>query len=301
MIDLPSPVRHFLVKALIVPFRSSYTSQAYNSIWTVNGSPLLDWTQKLASELSRYTCARVYWGMRYGQPNLADFAEIRERGDEILLAGLYPHHADSTRTTLIECAKTAFPKSRILVLKPFFDHHEYVQLCQNHLSKHLPKDTEHLLFSFHGLPLRQIRKLDTTNTHCLKRIDCCAVPHEVHEVCYRHQCLTDAANLSNAFDGPSTVCFQSRIGKTAWLEPYTEDVLHKLADEGLKCVSVYCPSFVSDNLETLYDIGEITRNQWIEIGGETLNLIPAINLNTNWIQLLADWCNHPKEMFEQVT
>ena len=301
VIDLPAGVRHVLVRALIVPFRSSYTARAYQSIWTTNGSPLIDWTRRLAEEVNQTTDASVDFAMRYGHPNLAEFDKMVEDAGEIFLAGLYPHHADSTRTTLIEKAKSVFPDKHIRVLKPFFDNPRYRQLCQDHVSEHLPRDTEHLLFSFHGLPVRQIRKADTSNSHCLQRVDCCSVPHPVHEVCYRHQCLEDAENLSEAFNSPSTVCFQSRIGKLPWLEPYTEDVLTKLAKEGLKRVSIYCPSFVSDNLETLYDVGETNRKQWLALGGEELTLIPALNLNENWVQLLTHWCDQPDEMFEQVT
>ena len=301
VIDLPAAVRQILVRAVIVPFRSSDTARAYRSIWTADGSPLIDWTQKLAEVVDQESNADVYFAMRYGSPNLTGFDEMLGDHDEIFLAGLYPHHADSTRTTLIENAKAVFPNTRIKVLKPFFNNPRYRQLCQDHVSEHIPHDTEHLLFSFHGLPVRQVLKADSSNSHCFQRVDCCAVPHPVHEVCYKHQCLVDAANLSRAFDGPSTVCFQSRIGKLPWLEPYTEDVLTKLASDGLKRISVYCPSFVSDNLETLYDIGETIRKQWLDMGGEELSLIPALNLNIHWVQLLTHWCDHPEEAFEEVS
>ena len=169
VIDLPAGVRHILVRAFIVPFRSSYTARAYDSIWTRNGSPLIDWTQKLVERVNHSTNAEVDFVMRYGQPNLVDFATRLSNGSEIYLAGLYPHHADSTRTTLIEQTKSVFPDKHIWVLRPFFNDLGYKQLSQDHVREHLPSDTEHLLFSFHGLPVRQILKADSSNTHCLQR------------------------------------------------------------------------------------------------------------------------------------
>jgi len=300
VIDIPSPLRELLVNGIIVPFRSKYTAEAYQYIWEEDGSPLINWTYRLAEEMRRYISDDVHVIMRYGEPNINQVTALAYESDRVYLLGLYPQHADSTRTTLIEKLKSVCTDKRIWVLQPFYNEERYRSILRDHLAAHLPDNLDHLIFSFHGIPLGQIKKADTSRAHCLKSSDCCEVPHPCQSTCYRHQCLVNSSDLADVFDGPSTTSFQSRVGRMAWLQPYTENVLTELAQQGVKNAAIFCPSFVSDNLETIYDVGVKNRELWHSLGGESLTLIPSLNCNLEWAKLLVEWCKEPDGMFKQV-
>ena len=301
VIDAPWPVRRMVV-SLILRQRPEASARAYRAIWRDEepGSPLLYWSERLAEALRQRIKIPVALGMRYGAPGLEDAVRALTAAsvDEILLVPLYPQHADATRTTTIEQTRALASGSRLLTLPPFHDRPEYLQAMRHLLSQELPKDADHLLFSYHGLPERQIRKADPTGSHCLQRPDCCEVPSPAHAACYRHQCLATTRELAAGLTIPHSTSFQSRLGRLRWLTPYTEEHLGQLAARGVQHLAVACPSFVADNLETLEEVGVRGEATFREAGGHRLTLIPCLNDRADWVDALAKWAALPSGELE---
>ena len=301
VIDAPWPVRRMVV-SLILRQRPEASARAYRAIWRDEepGSPLLHWSERLADALRQRIDIPVALGMRYGAPSLEDAVRALTAAsvNEILLVPLYPQHADATRTTTIEQTRALASGSRLLTLPPFHDRPEYLQAMRHLLSQELPKDADHLLFSYHGLPERQVRKADPTGSHCLQRPDCCEVPSPAHAACYRHQCLATTKQLATGLTIPHSTSFQSRLGRLRWLMPYTEEHLGQLAARGVQHLAVACPSFVADNLETLEEVGVRGEATFREAGGHRLTLIPCLNDRTDWVDALAKWATLPSGELE---
>ena len=301
VIDVPWPVRRMVV-SLILRQRPEASARAYRAIWRDEepGSPLLHWSERLADALQQRVNIPVALGMRYGAPSLEDAVRALTAAsvNEILLVPLYPQHADATRTTTIEQTRALASGSRLLTLPPFHDRPEYLQAMRHLLSQELPKDADHLLFSYHGLPERQIRKADPTGSHCLQRPDCCEVPSPAHAACYRHQCLATTRQLAADLTIPHSTSFQSRLGRLRWLTPYTEEHLGQLAARGVQHLAVACPSFVADNLETLEEVGVRGEATFREAGGHRLTLIPCLNDRADWVDALAKWAALPSGELE---
>ena len=231
----------------------------------------------------------VELAMRYGEPSIETvLTRLAAQGiKKVTLAPLYPQFADSTVTTVIEEAKRVVKAKKLAVqftiLQPFYDQPEYLDALVESARPHLEQDYDHLLLSFHGLPERHLHKLDPTGNHCLKSEDCCQYASPaVMATCYRAQCLRTAqafAQRMGLAEGQWSVAFQSRLGRAKWIEPYTEARLDALAKQGVKKLLVMCPAFVADCIETLEEIGDRGREQFIEAGGEELVLVPCLNDN----------------------
>lgn len=297
VVDLPWPVRRFLVSALILPRRPRQSAEAYARIWTEEGAPLLVHTHALADALATRVDMPMTWAMRYGEPTILDALTmlVAQPGvDTIRLAPLYPQHAMSTRTTTIEAAQRALREIgasvRLEALKPFYDRTEYVNCLTAVASSHLGADTDHLLFSYHGLPERHLRKTDPTGRHCLRSPHCCDTPSPAHATCYRHQAFATTRAVGEALALPPekySTSFQSRLGRQPWLRPYTDEVLAELPRQGIRRLAVICPAFVADNLETLEEIGMRGRETFLENGGKRFTLIPCLNEHPQWIDALT--------------
>jgi ferrochelatase len=182
---------------------------------------------------------------------------------------------------------------KLTIVPAFHDKPGYIDALVASAEPHLQQGFDHLLFSYHGLPERHLRKADPTGGHCLAFPDCCDRPSPAHATCYRAQCVS----VTRAFtarlglrEDQWSLAFQSRLGKDKWIEPYTEERLDELAAQGVKRLLVMCPAFVSDCIETLEEIGDRGREQFIEAGGEELVLVPCLNDHPQWIDTLATWC-----------
>ncbi len=274
VIDLPWPVRRLLVSLILIK-RPEQPAHAYASIWWDQGSPLVVLTRLAAQGVK-----------------------------DITLAPLYPQFADSTVTTVIEEAKKVVQQKKLAVqfklLQPFYDQPEYIDALVASASSYLEQSFDHLLFGFHGLPERHLTKFDPTGSHCFKNADCCrnASP-AVLATCYRAQCMRTAAAFAEKMglpDGKWSASFQSRLGRAKWIEPYTEARLDELAKQGVKRLLVMCPAFVADCIETLEEIGDRGREQFIEAGGEELVLVPCLNDNLQWGQALNVLCERAPAM-----
>lgn len=300
VIDLPWPIRRLLVSLILIK-RPEQSAHAYASIWWPEGSPLVVLSQRLADAVSPYWKeGPVELAMRYGEMSIEkSLVKLAGQGiRQVTLAPLYPQFADSTTTTVIEEARRVIREKRLdmklSILQPFFDQPEYIDALIESVKTHLTQPFDHLLLSYHGLPERHLHKVDPTGSHCLKTNDCCQrAEGPVLATCYRAQCMQSAAAFAQGAGlSPEqwSVSFQSRLGRAKWIEPYTEAQLEDLAAKGVKRLLVMCPAFVADCIETLEEIGDRGREQFIAAGGEALELIPCLNTHESWVQALVTLC-----------
>jgi ferrochelatase len=308
VIDLPTPLRKFLVEAIILPFRPKESAEAYELIWWDEGSPLIVITQQVIDKLQKRLGDEVpvSMGMRYGNPSIeAGFDELMEKNPDlkrVFMIPLYPQYAMATTETVIEKAKevwqTKYPHLEMITKDAFYDDPLYVKALGESIRPYIEEHhIDHLLFSYHGVPERHIKKRDITGDHCLKCEDCCNVNSPAHTFCYRHQNVKTTQNAAEYLDLDSkdfnySFAFQSKLGIDPWLSPATDAELVRLAEEeGVKKVAVCCPAFISDCIETLEEIGIRGKEDFVEAGGEDLILIPCVNDSDLWIDALETWCS----------
>lgn len=298
VLDIPYPIRRLVVSGFILPFRPRKSAAAYRSIWWEEGSPLIVIAQRLHKNLQNRLSLPVGVGMRYGSPSIADGLEIliNHGVTRLLVIPLYPHYSLSTyETVVVETRRHAarlMPDASLDFLPPFYEHPEYIQALVDSSAGYLDDACDHILFSFHGLPLRHLKKTDPTGSHCMVANNCCDSASPAHQTCYRHQVIrTSFAYLQAAgiSQERSTIAFQSRLGTDRWLQPYTEAELIRLAYGGVRRLIVICPAFVADCLETLQEIGERGRRVFLEAGGECFTLVSCLNDHETWVQTLAGW------------
>jgi ferrochelatase len=236
--------------------------------------------------------------MRYGNPSISDALEaFRASGsDRIVVFPLYPQYAASTTATSLDAvyrqAATGWDVPTLVVVPPFYDDPAFLDAFAG-VGRPVLKDLDpdHVLFSFHGLPERQIRKSDPTGSHCLTRDDCCDHPGGALRTCYRAQCFRTARGIAVRLGlDPAcwSVSFQSRLGRTPWIRPYTDARVRELAASGVRRLAVYCPAFVADCLETLEEIGMQARDDFQEHGGDDLRLVPSLNADPAWADAAAE-------------
>jgi ferrochelatase len=239
----------------------------------------------------------VALAMRYQNPSIPDavLGLAEQKIDEVLLIPLFPHYAMSSYETAVErvkrvAAKLA-PQMLIKVQPPYGDSPDYIAALTASAANYLEAGYDHLLFSFHGVPERHLKKSDPTGRHCLAVPNCCEGVHPAHATCYRAQCLkTVAAFVKQAGvrAGQFSVSFQSRLGSDPWLKPYTDFELVELPKRGVKNLLVICPAFVSDCLETLEEIGIRGRKTFFSAGGKEYMQIPCLNEHPRWIAALEN-------------
>lgn len=297
VLDAPWPIRFCVVNFAILPSRPKQSAHAYQSIWTAEGSPLVVTSRHVATALQRRLKIPVELAMRYQNPSIDSALEKLAAQDitELLLIPLFPHYAMSSYETAVERVKNAVqkiaPGIRLHVQPPYYDLPDYINALVASATPQLKEHYDHLLFSFHGLPERHLRKSDTTDCHCLKVPNCCEVPSPAHATCYRAQCFKTVKDFVAKADVPKekySIAFQSRLGRDPWLKPYSDKEIDRLALAGVKRLLVMCPAFVSDCLETIEEIGLRAREMFTNAGGEKLTLIPCLNEHPAWLQALQN-------------
>lgn len=299
VIDIPFIARALLVRGIIVPFRAPKSAEAYKTIWTNEGSPLVVLTKQLQAALQQQTSHVVAIAMRYGKPSPKEAYEqlLREHPglDEVILVPLYPHYAMSSYETAVEYAKEQYAQKKypfkLSVLKAFYKEDAYINALAESMKPSLTQAYDHILFSYHGIPERHIRKSDTTGCHCLQVNNCCETASPAHATCYRHQVFTTTQLVTEKLGIPKekfSISFQSRLGK-GWLQPFTDIRLEQMPKEGIKKLLVICPAFVSDCLETLEEIAERGKESFMHAGGESYEMIPCLNTHPLWVAALANW------------
>jgi len=297
VIDTPWLLRKLIVSLFILPFRPKASAHAYASIWDAqHGSPLMHHSAQLTQGVREHTQLPCVLAMRYGEPSIKQGLQaLHNQGvDELMLVALYPHHADSTRTTTIAEVQKHKPHGMTLdVLPPFYGDPDYIEALAESVTPHLTEPFDHLLLSYHGLPERHLTVADPTPGHCLQSPDCCNRRSPAHDTCYRHQVMRTSQLLQQRLaltDAQVSVSFQSRLGRLPWLTPYTDHRLAELAASGVKRLVVACPAFVADNLETLEEIGLQGQATFTQAGGEELRLVPCLNAERSWVRTLSRWC-----------
>jgi ferrochelatase len=294
VIDVSWPVRRFVVGMILIN-RPKESAHAYSTIWTDQGSPLIVISRNVQKLLQQRVSIPVELAMRYQNPSIPDAVrKLAAQGiTEVLLIPLFPHYAMSSYETAVvrvqEVAAKIAPQMKVVVQPPYGDATDYVQALVGSAQEFLKNDFDYLLFSFHGVPERQIKKSDPTGRHCLQAKDCCKVPSEAHKFCYRHQCFRTAEEFAKVAGIPEnkwSVSFQSRLGKDPWLTPYTDKELERLGANGVKRLLVICPAFVSDCLETIEEIGMRGKEGFLAAGGQEFRQIPCLNEHPLWIDVL---------------
>ena len=297
VMDIPWITRFFLVHFLILPSRPKESAEAYRKVWLPEGSPLVVTSKNVCTQLQSRVDVPVALAMRYQNPSIEHgIDQLLDHGvDEILLIPLFPHYAMSSYETAVEKTKTVLhgraPGVKLVVQPPFFDQPDYIRALAASARETLDRGYDHLLFSFHGLPERQLRKTDPSGRHCLAASDCCTGSHPAHGTCYRAQCYKTVDAFVRAAGVPSgsySVAFQSRLGSDPWLQPYTDLELPRLAKQGVRRMLVICPAFVSDCLETVEEIGMRAKETFTEAGGESLELVPCMNEHPLWLEALEN-------------
>ena len=295
VLDAPWPIRFCVVNFTILPSRPKESAHAYQSIWTAEGSPLVATSRRVQSALQSRMKIPVELAMRYQNPSIDSALEkLAAQGiEELLLIPLFPHYAMSSYETAVERVKDAVQKTasrmRLHVQPPYYNLPDYIDALVASATPRLEENYDHLLFSFHGLPERHMRKADTTGCHCLKVANCCETPSPAHATCYRAQCIQTMKAFVAKAGVPKekfSLAFQSRLGREPWLQPYTDKEIERLARVGVKRLLVICPAFVSDCLETIEEIGMRGRAAFREAGGEELTLIPCLNEHPAWLHAL---------------
>ncbi|WP_430410743.1 ferrochelatase [Kordia sp.] len=301
VIDVPYLLRAFLVKGIILNTRPKKSAKAYKKIWWEEGSPLIIISERFHEKVQTRAKVPVALGMRYGSMSIKKgLQELHDKGvDDVLVVPLYPHYAMSSTETVIEKTKEDqakhFPNMELTILPSFYKHPDYIRVMSENIKSHLEGiDYDHILFSYHGIPERHIRKSDPTKSHCKIDGSCCNTPSKAHEYCYRHQCFETTKEIAKYLslpEGKYSNSFQSRLGGDPWLKPYTDYEFERFPKEGKKNLVVITPAFVADCLETLEEIAMEGKEEFIEAGGEHYKHIPCLNDDDNWVKVMTRWIN----------
>ncbi|RYY59383.1 MAG: ferrochelatase [Chitinophagaceae bacterium] len=306
VIDVPWLLRTVLVRGLIVPLRAPKSAKAYKSIWTKDGSPLIALSNQLRDAVQAKTDLPVELAMRYGSPSPKDAMDSLQQQypqlEELIVVPLYPHYAWSSYETAVEYAVTIHKKEkykfRLSIVPPFYKDESYIESLADSMRPYLEKPFDLLVFSYHGIPERHIKKRQADGVHDVNDPDKCCTDPVIQEVCYRHQVITTTKLVAGKLGLPPekyTLSFQSRLGRDPWLKPYTAKSLEEWPGKGYKKIVLACPAFVSDCLETLEEMGEEGREIFLEAGGESFTLVPCLNTNAKWVDAVLELSSKASE------
>lgn len=299
VIDVPKWARILLVRGIILNTRPKKSAEAYSKIWWEEGSPLIVISERLQKKIQERVNIPVGLAMRYGSMTLQKGLQalVDQGVEEVLTIPLYPQFAMATTETIDvkveELRKAFFPNLKIKSLPAFYHRDDYIQVLSKSIQEKLEGlDYEHLLFSYHGVPERHIKKSDITNSHCKIDKSCCVTESKAHQFCYRHQCLDTTRKVADRLqlkEGTYSTSFQSRLGFDPWLQPYTDRTIERFGKEGIKKLVIVTPAFVSDCLETLEEIAMEGEEIFHEVGGKEFTTIPCLNDRDDFAQILANW------------
>jgi ferrochelatase len=299
VIDVPFLLRALLVRGIILQTRPKKSAEAYARIWTPEGSPLIVISKKMHQKVAAKSAIPVALAMRYGTITiLKGLQELHDKGvNEVMLFPLYPQHAMASTTTILVLAEDLrakhFPEMKFTIVPAFYNKPDYIKVLAESIQKHLKGfDYDHLLFSYHGIPKRHIRKTDITKSHCKIDRTCCSTPSPAHEFCYSHQCYETTKLVTEYLNIPKekySQTFQSRLAGDKWLTPYTDVEVNKMPEKGINKLAVVTPAFVSDCLETLEEIAMEAKEEFIHHGGKEFMAIPCLNDEGEWCDLVVNW------------
>lgn len=299
VIDISAIGRSVLVNGIIVPFRSPKSAKLYNKIWTSDGSPLTIHTKNLAFKLQKALGNEyiIEWAMRYQNPSIESVLEKvrQQKPSDITFIPLYPQYASSSTGSTTELVLKKLAKWEVIpnikIINKFYDNPHYINAVVKSVDSYDLNSFDHILFSYHGLPERQIKKASahygTNSCHFGK---CCDAITENNQYCYRANCMETTRQLVkqlNIPEGKYTSTFQSRLDDK-WLKPYSDKVIAELGKKGLKKILVFSPAFVADCLETIYEIGTEYNDIFKEHGGESVTLVKSLNDSDVWVNALKE-------------
>lgn len=311
VIDVPLWARTLLVKGIILNTRPKASAKAYKKIWWEEGSPLIVISERLLEKVKKTVNVPVALAMRYGSMTIKKgLQELVDKGcTEIKTIPLYPQFAMATTETIDvkvdELVSEFFPQLKITRTPAFYNRQDYIDVLSHSIAEQLKDvDYEHILFSYHGVPERHIRKSDITNGNCKMNGKCCfKMGSKQHEFCYRHQCEITTINVAKKLQlkkGTYSTSFQSRLGFDPWLKPYTDRTIERMGKEGIKKMAIVTPAFVSDCLETLEEIAMEGEEIFHEVGGEEFTVIPCLNDREDFAQVLGNIINEWAELVTEV-
>jgi protoporphyrin/coproporphyrin ferrochelatase len=299
VLDISAPLRWLLLEGVILRTRPKKTAHAYSRIWTAGGSPLLVTSEDVRRKLSEALGPGlpVFAAMRYGNPSIPSAIAALAAGgyDDVLLFPQYPHYAMASWETVVvrireEAAKQA-PGMKLSCVQPFYGDPDYIGMLHAVAAPFLAKPHDHVLFSYHGIPERHLRKADSSHAHCTLVADCCNTCSPAHATCYRAQCMRTTAEFAKRAgleSGKYSISYQSRLAGEPWLQPFTDFEFAQLPKAGVKRLLVICPSFLVDCLETLEEISMTGRETFLSAGGEQFEKIMCPNDHPSFIDFLAN-------------
>ena len=297
VIDYPWVARQALVQGVIAPFRSGSSAKLYQKLWTPAGSPLKLYGERLVAQLQPRLGADfvVRLAMRYQSPSIGDtIGELLAADiDRLVVFSLFPQYASATVGSVHEevmrvlSAEENIPE--LVLIRDYYDYPAMVACFADNARAFALGDYDHVLFSFHGLPERQLRRADR-HAHCTLAADCCSAIGAHNQYCYSAQSHATARAIAERLQltpGDYTVCFQSRLGPERWAQPYTSAVIKQRRAAGDKSLLVLCPAFTADCLETVIEISDEYHEEFLELGGEHLDLVPSLNDSPAWVEAVA--------------
>lgn len=279
VVNLPRFIWCPILYGYILPFRSKSSAKLYKKIWTENGSPLIVLSKKLTEKLQHHLQIPVALGMHYGKPSIKEATHsLQQQGiKRIIVLPLFPQYSATTTEVTFDLVKATIAswtnKPELTLINNYHDNPEYINaLCQS-IQKYWQTHgkPQHLLFSFHGIPKRNCDLGDPYEKQCRLTAELVATQLGLEKSYW-------------------TLAFQSRLGRAKWLEPYTNDVLAKLPQQGITNLHVACPGFAVDCLETLEEIIIRGNEQFIDAGGKEFHYIPALNDSDAAVELITSLC-----------
>ncbi len=298
VIDYPWLARNLLVRGIIAPFRSGASAKLYKKLWTPEGSPLKVYGERLAIGVQDHLGSdfEVELAMRYQSPSIESAINklLDRQVAEIIVFPLFPQYASATTGSVHEEVMRILAKKEnipnVKMVNSYFDYQPMIDIFVANAKKYDLDSYDHILFSYHGLPQRQLRKADNCN-HCLKTDGCCETLSLKNQFCYSAQCHATSYAIAKQLGLSKeqyTICFQSRLGPEAWAQPYTSKIIEERAEHGDKRLLVFCPAFVSDCLETTIEITDEYLEEFQEAGGEHLDLVESLNDHPAWMTAVSD-------------
>lgn len=305
VIDINPIARTLLVKGIIVPFRAPKSAKLYRAIWDdKTGSPLLHYSllQQKGLQERLGDGYIVELAMRYQKPSIESALERLKAAlvEDIQVIPMFPQYASASTGSVYEKIMDLVGKwptsPNISFINSFHDNELMIETFADNALKYNPESFDHVLFSFHGLPQRQLVKADHTHNHCLKLSGCCETLTDANRFCYSAQSHHTAKLIAEKLNIPKeryTICFQSRLGNDPWVQPYTSEIIAKLAAEGKKRLLVFCPAFVADCLETVHEVTTEYGDEFKALGGEHVQLVESLNDSPKFIEALAKMVSPP--------
>jgi protoporphyrin/coproporphyrin ferrochelatase len=296
VIDIPWILRKMLVNLIIVPFRAPKSAKIYKELWTDNGSPLLYYSEQ-AKELLQQSLGDthdVYLAMRYKNPSIPDVLDAMRKKNykKIIVLPMFPQYASASTGSAIEevmrVMKSWWVIPEVKFISQYYDHPLYIDAFVERGKKYHHQDYDHVIFSYHGLPERQVDKV--YNEGLCADHDCEHEITEENKYCYKATCYATTRLLAAKLNIPQekyTVSFQSRLDQK-WLMPFSDEVVRECGRKGMKKILVFSPAFTADCLETIIEIGTEYQEIFHEHGGEKVQLVESLNEHPTWIACLKD-------------